>query len=412
MSRGPSPSNGNGSESSLDPEKVRQLFANVMGLEQTLGDHLTTNDAIDDADVLKTMLGASAEELEPAPRPTGDYEDDAKDAGSSSGSPQIATGSGRGSSVKPSIAKARRVPPPSTLAASTTGRASVSKTGPRMIGAPSSKPIASAATTRDEEGSTPRNNPCDDSDGDDEVFQSSKYDSDGSDNEASSANKSTLSRSGKTTTSKRAPRRPRKKESDTEKTARILREREESKRARQLKKTQMRSSQLTRRHSALELLDGLIPLGLDKPKIGFARQHMAKHSMERLSQTATGLLGSNQATRTAADKKLDARVCAYLEKDPEDPRSARDLVFNKIDVMRKASNVPGALGVLEMRRALCDPAWLPVDDALHKRKGTSHGEGRKLDGAMRELAQEQGIDHTQATKRQTWLAAALAAAPK
>ena len=410
MSRGPSPPDGSAGEPTLDPEKVCDLFVNVLKIDQTLGDYVPTKDVPDDADVLKTMLGASAEELEPAPRrPTGedpaDGESDAgeSDAGSQGGaSPTVATASARGSSVKPTIAKTRRVPPPSTLPPSASGKAGGPKTGKRTIGTPSSKPIASTITG----GSVCE---CDDSDGE-EVFQSSKYDSEASDDdEANVAKTSTSSRSGK---SKRAPRRPKKKtkESETEKAERVLREREESKRVLRLQKAQMRSKQLTRRHSALEVLDGLIPLGHNKPKIGFTRQHMVEHSMERLSQKRTLPDSNNDATLTAADKDLDARVCAYLEKDPA--MNARDLVCNKIEALRKASNVPGAVGVLEMRRSLRDPHWIPIDDALHKRKDAPHGEFRKLHGAMRELKQEQEFHTKQLTKREAWIAAALAAAAK
>ena len=405
MSHSPSPLDESASEPNLDPEKVRDLFANVLKIDQTLGDHVPAKDVADDADVLKTMLGASAEELEPDPKPTGeDPHDNASNAGSSGrASPKAAaTASTRGSSVKPTIAKTRRVPPPSALPLSACGKAGGTKTGKRVIGAPSSKPIASATTTGG------LGSDCDDSDGD-EVFQSSKYDSEASDNDDANVatNKSaSSSRSGKT---KRAPRRPKKKESEVEKAERLLREREESKRVLRLQKTQMRSTQLTRRSSALEVLDGLIPLGHNKPNIGFTRQHMVEHAMDRLSQKRT-LSDSNDATPTTADKNLDVRVCRYLEKDPEAPMNARERVSNKIEALRNASSVPGALGVLETRRLLRDPEWLPIDDAMHKRKDATHGEFRKLDGAVRELRQQKDLEARHVQKRETWIAAALAAA--
>lgn len=407
MSHSPSPLDGSASEPNLDPEKVRDLFANVLKIDQTLGNYVPTKDVADDADVLKTMLGASAEELDTDPKPTG--EDDPLDNVSDSGSPdraspKAATASTRGSSVKPTIAKTRRVPPPSALPLSASSKGGVPKTGKRVIGAPSSKPIASATTTGG------LGSDCDDSDGD-EVFQSSKYDSEASDNDDANVatNKSTSSRSGK---SKRAPRRPKKKkESEAEKAERLLREREESKRVLRLQKTQMRSTQLTRRQSALEVLDGLIPLGHNKPKIGFTRQHMVEHAMDRLSQKRS-LPDSNDATPTTADKNLDVRVCRYLEKDPEAPMNARECVSNKIEALRKASNVPGALGVLETRRTLCNTEWLPIDDALHKRKDATHGAFRKLEAPVRELRQQKDLEARQAHKRETWIAAALAAAAK
>ena len=405
MSHSPSPSDGSAAgEPNLDPEKVRDLFANVLKIDQTLGNYVPTRDVADDADVLKTMLGASAEELESAPRSTGEEpRDNASDAGSPGrASPRAATASNRGSSVKPTtIAKTRRVPPPSALPLSASSKGGGPKTGRRVIGAPSSKPLVSATAT-DGVG-----NDCDDSDGD-EVFQSSKYDSEASDEDSNVVKTSTSSRSGKT---KRAPRRPKKKESESEKAERLLREREESKRVLHLQKTQMRSTQLTRRQSALEVLDGLIPLGHSKPNIGFTRQHMVEHVAERLSQKRT-LPDSNDATPTTANKNLDARVCRYLEKDLEAPMTARERVSNKIEALRKASNVPGALGVLEMRRTLCDPEWLPIDDALHKRKDASHNEFRKLEGAVRELRQQKQLEARQAHKCEAWIAAALAASAK
>ena len=404
MSRSPSPSNETNNEPTLDPDKVCKLLG-VMGIEAVPGDHNpAATDVADDSEICKSILGAAAEELEPS-KPTGD--EDSSPSGSKA-SPVTVVSPRTFFAVKPPIAKTRRIATPSGRPLKTGGGSSSSpsiKIGHRTFGAPSSTPSGAAASSNSQ-----RNNVEDDSDSD-EVFQSSKYDdSDGSDVEEGARKKaaSPIGKAGVATAKKQ--KRPKKKETSEEKAAREKREREEAKRAQQQNRSTMRNKQLKRRQSALEVLDGLIPLGAHKHQpqpIGFTRQRMIEHAKVRMDNKSS----EDDAAPTEADKALDAKVKTYLSINPDEPRDARQLVSDRIQALRMASNVPGTLDVLDMRRSILDPTWLPMDDALHKKKDASHAQFRKLDGAMRELKQEQELTQKGAAKRQAWINAALASAP-
>lgn len=117
-----------------------------------------------------------------------------------------------------------------------------------------------------------------------------------------------------------------------------------------------------RRAKALDMLDGLIPLGLD---------------------------ASGRSTPIG----LDAHVRTYLNLPEDAKRAPHEILHARVVALQRAASAPGALGVMEMRRALKNPKWVPYErqrDLKNKTttKGMSPAEREKHYTALRDQAEE------------------------
>lgn len=131
------------------------------------------------------------------------------------------------------------------------------------------------------------------------------------------------------------------------------------------------------RGKALDMLDGLIPLGLGatgKPT------HFRRQDVETRA-------GAEPPVVVPAT--LDAHVRSYLNQSKLTPalfRAPRAILHNRVRALQRATSAPGAIGVFEMRRTLKDPKWLPYERQRDmKNKVTTKGmdpESRKAHGRM------------------------------
>ena len=117
-----------------------------------------------------------------------------------------------------------------------------------------------------------------------------------------------------------------------------------------------------RRAKALDMLDGLIPLGLDP---------------------------SGRSTPIG----LDAHVRTYLNQPEDAKRAPHEILHARVVALQRAASAPGALGVMEMRRALKNPKWVPYErqrDLKNKTttKGMSPAEREKHYTTLRDQAEE------------------------
>lgn len=155
------------------------------------------------------------------------------------------------------------------------------------------------------------------------------------------------------------------------------------------------------RGKALDMLDGLIPLGLGA------------------TGKSTHFRRQNVATRTGAEPPvavpdaLDAQVSSYLNQPilgiltPEAERAPRVILHNRVLALQRATSAPGAIGVLEMRRTLKDPKWLPYERQrdMKNRVTTKGAESRKEHGRMLAI-QAAEFDRVVSEKREARLKAA------
>lgn len=117
-----------------------------------------------------------------------------------------------------------------------------------------------------------------------------------------------------------------------------------------------------RRAKALDMLDGLIPLGLDP---------------------------SGRSTPIG----LDTHVRTYLNQPEEAKRAPHEILHARVVALQRAASAPGALGVMEMRRVLKNPKWVPYErqrDLKNKTttKGMSPAERETHYTALRDQAEE------------------------
>ena len=102
--------------------------------------------------------------------------------------------------------------------------------------------------------------------------------------------------------------------------------------------SEARLASQSRRADALEMLDGLIPLG---------------------------------ASKTNSVIGLDARVNKYLRLSDDPERKPHEVLHNRVIALQRAASAPGAIQVMEMRRALGDPNWLPYERARDPKNRTT-----------------------------------------
>ena len=104
------------------------------------------------------------------------------------------------------------------------------------------------------------------------------------------------------------------------------------------------------RGKALDMLDGMIPLGLGAAPTHFRRQNVATRA--------------GAAPHVAVPAALDVNVRSYLDK-PNEPEAAERapgaILHDRVLALQRATSAPGAIGILEMRRTLKDPKWLPYE---------------------------------------------------
>ena len=190
---------------------------------------------------------------------------------------------------------------------------------------------------------------------------------------------------GKAPRKKRAPARAlteqekaqRRKERKDAQQERERQRREREQQAEYTHYSQVRLASQSRRAEALEMLDGLIPLGASR---------------------ANSMIG------------LDARVNKYLKLSDNPERKPHEVMHNRVIALQRAASAPGAVQVMEMRRALGDPNWLPYERErdLKNRVTTKDMSKEELREHHRRLREQAGRFHdVAAEKRETRRLASL-----
>ena len=153
------------------------------------------------------------------------------------------------------------------------------------------------------------------------------------------------------------------------------------------------------RGKALDMLDGLIPLGLGATgkSTHFRRQNVATRD-------------GHVEKPVAVPDTLDAQVRSYLNQPKLTPalfRTPQAILHNRVVALQRATSAPGAIGVLEMRRTLKDPKWLPYERQrdMKNRVTTKGAESRKAHGQMLAI-QAAEFDRVASEKREARLKAA------
>jgi hypothetical protein len=132
--------------------------------------------------------------------------------------------------------------------------------------------------------------------------------------------------------------------------ARLKRDELRQEREREREYNQVSSNRLahqSNRGKALDMLDGMIPLGLGAAPTHFRRQNVA----------------TNAAGKAAppVPVALDVDVRSYLNQPKDAERAPHEILHDRVLALQRATSAPGAIGVLEMRHVLKDPKWLPYE---------------------------------------------------
>ena len=101
------------------------------------------------------------------------------------------------------------------------------------------------------------------------------------------------------------------------------------------------------RGNALDMLDGLIPLGLGSAPTHFRRQNVTN--------------ADGKAPHVVVPAALDVNVRSYLVQSEDAERAPHEILHDRAAALQRATSAPGAIGVLEMRRVLKDQTWLPYE---------------------------------------------------
>tara|TARA_X000000368_G_scaffold254167_1_gene200911 strand:+ start:242 stop:1018 length:777 start_codon:yes stop_codon:yes gene_type:complete len=101
----------------------------------------------------------------------------------------------------------------------------------------------------------------------------------------------------------------------------------------------------SRRANALDVLDGLIPLGMSN---------------------TNGMVGLNHQL-----SGLNSKVRKYLNVSEDAERKPHEELHDRALALQRATGAPGAVAVMEMRRALNDPKWLPYERERDSKNRTS-----------------------------------------
>ena len=142
----------------------------------------------------------------------------------------------------------------------------------------------------------------------------------------------------------------------------------------------------SRRANALDVLDGLIPLGMSN---------------------ASGMVGLNYNLNG-----INSRVRKYLNVSEDAERKPHEEMHDRALALQRATGAPGAVAVMEMRRALNDPEWLPYErdrDAKNRvsTKGMNEAARKEHRRKLREQAElfHRAMDAQRETEEEaTWKA--------